>query len=388
MNASSFNRWLFALRNYLHQCPELALEEFRTTQKIKEVLCSLGYSPFTLPNMKTGVIANLVGKDKGPVLALRADIDALPIEEKTKNPFKSKNLGRMHACGHDANTTIMLGVAKKLIDTGVAKNIKGSIKFIFQPAEEILTGAQEMIKNGALKDPEVNAIMAVHLYNELEEGKFGFYPNYSHASVDNFHLSIKGVGAHGAHPHKGIDPIVAGCNFTANIQNIICKELNPLEPIVISVCQFTSGSAYNVIPELAEIKGTIRCFSENTRKLCANRMTEIIDGIQKAFKVKIDFKLFHLAPPCFNHQSVTAIVSEAASELVGVENVVELEKQTGGEDFAYYTQIVPGSLWRIGCCNAKMGYINPIHSPYFDFRNKILPKAVSLVFNFVKKYFS
>ncbi|MGD8462155.1 MAG: M20 family metallopeptidase, partial [Desulfobacterales bacterium] len=274
--------WLSDTRRYFHRHPEISHQEKRTTQKIIEILKDLNIDTRPLEDM-TGAIGLIEGKSKGLTIALRADIDALPIQELGDVEYASQNTGVMHACGHDANTAIMLGVAKTLMESGRHKDLKGNVKFLFQPAEERGAGAKAMIERGALENPRVDRIIAGHMSPDLPAGKVGIFRGLGYASADRFNLVITGKGAHGARPEEGNDPIVAGAQFVSGIQSIVARNIKPTEAAVITVGKFNSGAAENVIPESAHLAGSIRALSPDIRLKVHQRLAEFAAGLEKSF---------------------------------------------------------------------------------------------------------
>jgi len=259
--------WLSRLRRDLHQHPETAFEEYETTARVKRELTVLGIELTSLDDLQTGCTGILQCRQGDKVLGLRADLDALNIIERNDVPYKSKTPGKMHACGHDANTAIMLGVAKNLVENGWQDRLKGRVKFVFQPAEEGVRGARAMIKAGVLDNPAMDRIMACHMWTGGKVGQVALCRGASHASTDRFNLIIHGRGAHGASPHKGLDPILAGAYFITAAQSIVSRSVPPTEPAVVSIGKFIGGSAANIIPEQAELRGTIRAFTPEVREL-------------------------------------------------------------------------------------------------------------------------
>jgi len=326
--------WLKETRRYFHMYPETANEEFHTTEKIKEILKNLGVEIFELDGLKTGVVGLLRGRKEGKTIGLRADIDALPIIEKTQTSYRSKNEGVMHACGHDAHTTIMLGTAKNLIESGTINDLKGQIKFIFQPAEENLTGACQMIEAGVLENPSIDMILAGHMFTALPTGQVALCKGISNAMVNNFQLTIEGSGCHGAMPHSGVDPIHAGAYFVTAVQSIISRNTNPLESGVITIGEFHAGSAPNIIPDKIILSGTIRALQDETFELILKRLSEIIEGIEKSFQVKADFKIKDIKDPALiNDEAAVNLLFNSATNILGKQNVSFTPPSMGSEDF-------------------------------------------------------
>ena len=381
-------KWLKETRRYFHMYPETANREFDTTKKIREILNSLGVEILESESPKTGVVALLRGKTKGKTIALRADIDALPITEENRVSYRSKNEGVMHACGHDAHTTIMLGTAKNLIESGALTNIKGQIKFIFQPAEEGLLGALQMIKAGVLKNPSIDMILACHMDPSLPTGQVALFRGISHAMMRRFQLTIKGRGCHGAAPHKGIDPINVGAYFVTAVQSIISRNINPLDSGVVTIGEFHAGSAPNIIPDKVMMTGTIRVLKDEVLELIVKRLSEIAEGIEKTFCVTVDLNIKkNNVPALINDESATNLLFNSVEKSLGGQNILFLPPVMGSEDFALFTQAVPGAMTRIGCSkNLKGCEEKRLHSPHFDIDEAVLPIGVEIFTETVKMF--
>ena len=378
--------WLSRLRRDLHQHPETAFEEYETTARVKLELTSMGIELIPLDDLQTGCTGVLKCRRGDKVLGLRADVDALNIDELNEVPYKSKIPGKMHACGHDANTAIMLGVAKNLVENGWQERLKGRVKFVFQPAEEGVRGARAMIKAGVLQNPAMDRIMACHMWTDGNVGQVALCRGPSHASSDRFNLIISGRGAHGASPHKGIDPLLAGAHFLTSVQSIVSRSVPPTETAVVSIGKFIGGSAANIIPEQAELRGTIRAFSSEVRQLANRRLQELVRGIEAMFGVECDYRFEAGVPPCWNDDAVVDALFAASRDLLGEENVKFIERRTGGEDFALFTDQIPGAILRLGCINEKKGITHPGHSPFFDIDENVLPIGVDIITRAVTDY--
>ncbi len=378
--------WLSEIRRDFHRHPETAFEEFRTTQRIRAILQELNVQILDLPGLETGVVGLIQGAAPGPVLGLRADIDALPLQELSDVPYKSTVDGKMHACGHDAHATIMLGVAKKIVDDGLAKHLRGSVKFIFQPAEEGIAGARRMIEHGVLDNPRMDRILAGHMINDLPCGSIGWFEGPSHAATDMFSLEITGRGTHGARPHQGRDPIVAGAHFVTAVQSIVSRNLSPMDSGVISVGAFHAGTASNIIPARIELKGTIRSLQAEVREMLFNRLQECAAGLESMFGVETDIQFKEGAPPNVNDLEVSRSLAEAAETVLGKERVLLIPPSMGGEDFALFTEQIPGAMIRIGSGNEAEGKTQPLHSPYFDIDERSLVHGVEVFVQAVKSY--
>ncbi|MCB2226096.1 MAG: amidohydrolase [Desulfarculaceae bacterium] len=379
----AFQAWLRDLREDLHRHPELSGQEERTTRVIQAELARWGVELLPLPGM-TGAVGLIRGTQPGPTLALRADIDALPIAEANEVPYRSQNPGVMHACGHDGHTAIMLGVARRVMESGLKSRLKGNIKFLFQPAEETGQGARMMLERGVLDSPRVDYILAAHLTADLPAGQAGITPGVSHSSCDVFHLEIRGQGAHGGRPHLAKDPIVAGAHLVSALQSIVARNLNPLESGAISVGEFVAGSANNIIPGAARLSGSLRALSAPARALLKERLAQMTAGLEKSFNVECHLELEETFPPLDNHPEALELLAEAAREALGAENVMPLDPVTAAEDFALFLAERPGALIRLGC--APAGPYRAMHSHTFDLDPQALITGVKVFVAAARRY--
>jgi amidohydrolase len=362
--------WMRDIRRTIHQYPELANEEHRTQRYIVEKLHELGIACRT-EGLHTGVLATLdisaSGTTEIPCVALRADLDALPVEEKTGLSFASKMPGLMHACGHDGHVAMLLGAAAMLRQV----ELPGKVVLLFQPAEESGDGALAMIDDGAFAG--IQAIFAGHIDRHFNVGQIAAEPGLICAYTDKFEIKVCGRGGHAARPHETIDAIVVASLLVMSIQTLVSREINPSYPTVVSVGRFSGGSAYNVIAEEAVLEGTIRATHPDIRTQIIDgleRMVRAMDGLYNA-KTTIHFR--EGLPPVINHPVAARIARKVAKMIVGQEAVVkQLHPSLGGEDFAYYLQKVPGCLVRFGAGRPELPNI-PAHSPYFDFDESVLP---------------
>ncbi|BEQ15617.1 M20 metallopeptidase family protein [Desulfoferula mesophila] len=378
-----FKKWLVGLRHDLHQHPEVALKEERTTRQILAHLKQMGIEAHGLSGM-TGVVGLIPGAQEGPTLAIRADIDALPIQEMNQVPYKSTHPGMMHACGHDVHTAVLLGTARLVLESGLAGELRGNLKLIFQPAEETGVGARMMVERGVLENPAVDRIIAAHVAGDLPIGHMGINFGQSHASNDLFRLRIKGKGTHGARPSQGNDPVVAGAYLISALQVGVSRKVDPLEPAVISVCSFHAGSALNVIPETAELGGTIRAMTPAVQKELNQHLQRSVRGISETFGVECELEVEEVFPPCLNDPQVVEFMEQCAAQVVGLDKVHHSPPVTGSEDFAFFTQLVPGAIVRLGCGD---GHGEPaLHSPRFDVSDEVLFTGVKVFYEAVSKY--
>ncbi|MFD3157258.1 M20 family metallopeptidase [Haloimpatiens sp. FM7330] len=375
---------LISIRRDIHSHPESGLKENRTSALVAKKLEELGLDVQKNIGV-TGVIGTLKGKYPGKTILLRADMDCLEMTELNDIPYKSKTDGLMHACGHDAHTTWLLGSA--MILSQFKDEINGNIKFLFQPAEEGLGGAERMIKAGALENPKVDAAIGAHVWPQVEAGKIGIKYDSMMAAPDLFKITIYGKGGHGAEPHNTIDPISIGCQVYMSLQTIVSRKINPTEPAVLSITMFNGGSAHNVIPDKVEMVGTVRSLNNEMREYIPKTMDSIINGITKAHGAKYEFEYTPYYPPVINDSDITNIVKEAGIEILGTEGVVELSKPTmGGEDFSYFGQAVPSTFFVVGTRNLEKGIDKSLHNPYFNIDEDILHKASAVLAQCAIKY--
>jgi amidohydrolase len=351
------------VRRDLHAHPELAFEEVRTSGIVAARLKGLGLDVRTGVG-KTGVMATVRGGRAGKTVLLRADMDALPIHEENAVPYRSTADGKMHACGHDCHTSILLGVSKQLARE--AASLPGTVSLCFQPAEEVGGGAEAMIGDGALRDPRPDAAFGLHVWQDLPIGKVGVTVGPWMAAVDEFTVTLTGRGAHGAAPHKGIDPIVAMAHVITALQTIASRETDPLLEVVVSVTQIRAGTAFNIIPESAWMNGTVRVFDVTTWKGLPERFERIVRGVAQALgcEVAIDYRRHN--KPTVNDAAMAAIAHAAAAEVVGEENVETDVRTMGGEDFSAFLAEVPGCFIAIGSRNEAKDLRYDHHHPRFD----------------------
>lgn len=368
--------WLVELRRDLHKHPELKFQETRTSATVAGLLREWGLE-VTTGLAQTGVVGLLDTGKPGPVLAMRADMDALPIQELQDRPYASENPGIMHACGHDAHVTMLLGAARVLASTQALP--RGAVKFVFQPGEEGGGGGLEMVQAGVLENPKVDRAVALHVFPTLRVGEIGLTPGPALASVDDFVIKLRGRGSHAAHPHTAKDPILAGAALVQALQSIVSRNTDPLESLVVSVTRFQAGTAFNVIPEEAEIWGTIRALKEPVRVGAQASLEEIAKGIAGAHGVHVEMEVRRGYPVLCNDPEVTAFVEEVASALLGKERVLRLPPSMGSEDFSYFLERCPGAFVVVGCSDPRGGPAPMLHTPQFDICEEVLPLGVELL---------
>lgn len=366
-----------AIRRDLHMHPELGFHEVRTSGIISRELRELGLE-VTTGIAKTGVIAMIEGSKPGPVVMLRFDIDALPINEQTGAAYASKEAGLMHACGHDGHVAIGLTVARLL--NAHREELSGSVKLLFQPAEEGAGGAETMIKEGALEGPVPIHCLGLHIWNEKPLGWLGIASGPVMASAATFAITLTGRGGHGAMPHQTIDPVVAAAQIISASQTIAARNTDPQQACVVSFCVVQAGEAFNVIPETVEIKGTIRSFDPEVEQIAYKRLKEIVIGVGQAMGCKVELKISNITPAVINDPFVTAAVKRAAQSLLPDHDLDERGKFTmGAEDFAYYQKKIPGTFFFIGSTNQEKGLVYGHHHPKFDFDEAALPRGAALM---------
>lgn len=368
---------ILEIRRYIHANPELSFQEHKTASFIEKKLAEFGINN-TQRIAETGVTFCLNGKGHGKTIALRADIDALPINEANDVEYKSKNEGVMHACGHDVHTSNLLGVAKIL--SQLTDQFEGTVKFIFQPAEEKSPGgASILIKEGILKDPAPEKIIGQHVMPLIPEGKVGFRPGKYMASADEVYLTVKGKGGHAAMPETFIDPIAIASQIVVSLQQIVSRIANPKTPSVLSFGKIAGGHVNNVIPDEVKIDGTFRTFDEVWRKEALQKIKDISSSIATSMGGSCEVEFAPGYPFLVNDEAYTRKNIAAAKDYMGEENVVELDLWMAAEDFAFYTHEVPGCFYRLGTRNEKKGITSGVHTPTFNIDENALKTGMGLM---------
>lgn len=376
--ADQYHEEVVSIRRNIHANPELAFEEYETASLVSKFLTEHGISHVT-GVAKTGVVGLIKGKNpENNTIALRADMDALPIFEKNELAYKSKNEGLMHACGHDVHTSSLLGAARIL--QSLRDHFEGSIKLIFQPSEEKYPGgAKLMIEEGVLENPTPNAIIGQHVFPELEAGKVGMKSGKYMASTDEIYITVKGKGGHGAIPHKNIDPVLIASHLVVALQQIVSRNADPSMPTVLSFGKFIANGQTNIIPDEVKLEGIMRTFDEKWRKEMKEKITKLahnlVSGMGGTCEVLIDTGY----PFLVNDLQTTEDARAFAMEYMGKENVVELGLRTTAEDFAYFSQIVPGCFYRLGTRNEKAGITSNLHTATFNVDEESLKTGMGLM---------
>ncbi|MGM0560736.1 MAG: M20 aminoacylase family protein [Pseudomonadota bacterium] len=374
-----FAEELSEIRHDIHAHPELGFEETRTAKLVEEKLKAWGVDEVHSGIGGTGIVGVLQGKSPGNrTIGLRADMDALPIHEATDLPYASQNQGKMHACGHDSHTTMLLGAARYLAET---RDFSGKVHLIFQPAEEGLGGARRMLEEGLFERFPCDEIYGMHNDPNAPEGQVTVKPGPAMSGATFFDVTIEGVGSHAAMPHQSRDPIIVATALVQQLQSVVSRNRPPAEPLVLSVTQIHAGSAYNVVPGKASISGTIRYFSEELRDLTHERIKELCAGLEKAYGVTIKPDLRNIFHVLMNDPELGQEYLKAAADVVGADNAIETEKYaTGSEDFADMLRVVPGAYCRVGHAGSV-----PLHNPEYVLDDGILPIGASIFSRIVER---
>ena len=360
-----------AVRHYLHQNPELSFEEKNTAAFVADNLRKIGVDSLRTDIGGHGVIAEIRGENSGPTFALRADMDALPIHEANDLPYKSRVHGVMHACGHDGHTAVLLGAAQVFAEN--RNKLRGTVRLIFQPAEEVAGGAVRMCKDGAMEG--VAAIAALHGWPGMAIGQIGTRSGPMMASSDNFDLTIRGKGAHAAMPHLSADPIVPAAQIVLALQTIASREMNPADPVVITVGQIHAGTAYNIIPDEAVIRGTVRCLTNELRQTMAARIERIANGIAEAHRATAELHYHYGTAVTYNDADMNALVAETGAAVLGAANVHDLPHPSmGAEDFAAYGDYAPAAMFRLGVGEN----VTALHTPTYNFADESITYGITL----------
>ncbi len=380
--ASNLKEQVISWRRHLHQNPEVSFHEENTAQFIFDTLHSFGNLEISRPT-KTSVMARLIGTQPGKTLAIRADMDALPIQEENTFEFASQNPGVMHACGHDGHTAMLLGTAKIL--SGLKDLIKGEVRFLFQHAEELFPGgAEEMVHAGVMDG--VDLVIGTHLWSPMEIGKVGVVYGPMMAAPDTFWITVKGKGGHAALPHQTIDSIAIAAQVVTNLQHIVSRNTDPLDSLVISVTQILGGTTHNVIPGAVTLWGTVRTLDPKLRESIPGKMERVVKGITEAHEGSYDFKYEFGYRPVINNNEVTAVIEETVREVFGEEALDMMRPNMGGEDFSAFMEKAPGCYFYVGAGNEAEGITYPHHHARFTIDEDALEIGVKTFLNATFKF--
>lgn len=372
-----YKDYIIEKRRYFHMNPEPSFNEYNTSKVVQEELKKLEI-PFEI-FAKTGIIATIKGKNSGKTVLLRADMDALEVCEKNNVSYKSQKEGLMHACGHDGHIAMLLGAAHVLNE--IKNDISGEIKLFFQPAEEIAKGAKAVIEESKITD-SIDAAFAIHLWQGIPVGKISLESGARMAAADLFSIKVKGKSGHGSMPHETIDAVVVASAIVMNLQHLVSRNTNPLDTLVVTVGKLTAGTRHNIIAGEALLEGTIRSFSDEVWKKVPEQIERVVKNTAAAYDAEAEIDLVRATPPLVNNQDISNILKASAEKLYGEEVVTKYEKTPGGEDFAYFTQVVPGALAFVGIRNDEKGINSPHHNETFDMDEEALEMGANLYAQF------
>ena len=372
-----YKDYIIEKRRYFHMNPEPSFNEYNTSKVVQEELKKLEI-PFEI-FAKTGIIATIKGKNPGKTVLLRADMDALEVCEKNNVSYKSQKEGLMHACGHDRHIAMLLGAAHVLNE--IKNDISGEIKLFFQPAEEIAKGAKAVIEESKITD-SIDAAFAIHLWQGIPVGKISLESGARMAAADLFSIKVKGKSGHGSMPHETIDAVVVASAIVMNLQHLVSRNTNPLDTLVVTVGKLTAGTRHNIIAGEALLEGTIRSFSDEVWKKVPEQIERVVKNTAAAYDAEAEIDLVRATPPLVNNQDISNILKISAEKLYGEEVVTKYEKTPGGEDFAYFTQVVPGALAFVGIRNDEKGINSPHHNETFDMDEEALEMGANLYAQF------
>jgi len=367
------NEQLVEVRRDLHRHPELGFQEHRTAEVVARDLRALGFE-VTEGVARTGVVGILRGERPGRTVLVRADMDGLPLREQSDASYVSQTGNTMHACGHDGHVSMALATARVL--AGRRRGLEGTVKFVFQPAEEGPGGAEPMIEAGVLDGPKVDVALGIHLWAPLPVGQIGVTQGPFMAAADNFDITVLGVGGHGASPHTSVDPIVVSAHLVTALQTIVSRRSDPFESVVVTVGSIHGGTANNIIPDRVVLHGTARALAPEVRDQMERRIGEVVKGICEAFGARYEYRYHYSYPPTVNDSAVTALVADCVREAQAAPVIC---RTMGGEDMSYFLNRVPGCFFFVGCGNPSRGITHPHHSPFFDIDEDALPLGVEVM---------
>jgi amidohydrolase len=378
---------IVADRRWLHENPELGFQEHKTADFVRQRLESLGVEDIQAGIAQTGVTGLIRGTQDGPgrTVLLRADMDALPLTEENDVEYRSQADGVMHACGHDAHTAMLLATARVLMDR--REEFSGTVKLLFQPSEEANGGgAKPMIDAGVLENPHVDAVFGQHMASDLPTGGVWITGGPVQASADKFSVRIQGKGGHGTVPHTAVDPVIVAMQIGTALQTVVSRRVDPMESAVVSICTMHAGTAFNIIPDTAEIGGTVRTFSPEVRDLAQGEITRIAEGIAASMSASAEVTYERGYPPTVNDEAMADLVRAAAAKAIGEENVHQMRPIMPAEDFSYFLIERPGTYFMLGCRNDEKGFNWPHHHPKFDLDEDSMQYGVATMAQVVLDY--
>lgn len=374
-----------AIRRDLHSQPELGFQEKRTASVVAKKLNDLDLEVAT-EIAKTGVVGLLRGAHPGKTVMIRADMDALPIQENNDVTYRSKNDGVMHACGHDGHTAMALMAARILSER--REHLHGNVKFVFQPAEEGPGGAKPMIEAGVLKDPAVDLAIGIHLWNDLPVGQIGIQSGPIMASMDRVEITVLGKGAHAAKPQEGVDPIVVSAHLISALQTLMSRERNPLDPGILTIGSIHGGNAFNVIPDEVKLLGTVRTLSDELWEAMPKRIVRMAEGVASGFGAEVKVEYQKMYPVTRNDSEIVNRIEKVAKNFVGQSKVIRHQTTMGGEDMSFFLREVPGCFFFIGSANEAKGLHHPHHNSLFDFDEDALGIGIEMLIRSVESLLS
>ncbi|MCT4606155.1 MAG: M20 family metallopeptidase [Marinisporobacter sp.] len=378
--AQKNKQYIIDLRREFHKYPEPSWKEVRTSKRIKEELDKMQIPYISVAG--TGVVATIEGKNKGKTVALRADIDALQVNEANDVSYKSQNEGIMHACGHDGHGAMLLGAAKILNES--KERINGTVKLFFQPAEELAEGAEKMVQEGVMEG--VDGVFGIHLWSDLPCGTVSVEEGPRMASADLFKIKVVGKGGHGSLPHQGVDAVVVASAIVMDLQSVVSREISPLESAVVSVGKFVGGTRFNVIADEAVLEGTTRCFNNQIRKDFPKMLERIAKNTAASYRAEAELEYTPGTPATINEVVCSRVAEKSVEKLLGKEGIIKMEKVTGGEDFAMYLEKAPGTIAFVGVRNEEKEADYPHHHPRFNMDEDALPIGSALYAQFATDF--